>query len=73
MSRAFGAIAPYGGVAAMSSLATERLQDIDYERQTSNDTLAYAGVAYNWRSVIAAFEVEKGTKVAYAVRIGTRF
>jgi hypothetical protein len=73
VSRTIGAFAPYGGIAAMSSLASERLQNIDYERQSANDTLAYAGLAYTWRPLIAAFEVEKGSKVSYAVRIGTRF
>lgn len=73
VSRAFGALSPYAGVAATSSLATERLADINFERQTDNSTLGYAGVAYTWRSVVAAVEIEKGTKVAYAVRIGTRF
>ena len=73
VSRAFGALSPYAGVAATSSLATERLADINFERQTDNSTLGYAGVAYNWRSLVAAVEIEKGTKVAYAVRIGTRF
>ena len=73
VSRAFGAISPYAGIAATSSLAAERLQDIDFERQTDNGTLGYVGVAYAWRSLIAAVELEKGTKVAYAVRIGTRF
>jgi hypothetical protein len=73
VSRAFGAFSPYAGIAATSSLATERLHDIDYDRQTVGNTLAYAGVAYTWRSLIAAVEIEKGTKVAYAVRIGTRF
>jgi hypothetical protein len=73
VSRAFGAISPYAGVSATSSLATERLQDINFERQTDNGTLGYVGLAYSWRSLIAAVEMEKGTKVAYAVRIGTRF
>lgn len=73
VSRAFGALSPYAGVAATSSLATERIENIDFERQTDGSTLGYVGVAYNWRSLVAAFEIEKGTKVAYAVRIGTRF
>lgn len=73
VSRAFGALSPYAGVAATSSLATERLEGINFERQTDGSTLGYVGVAYNWRSLVAAVEIEKGTKVAYAVRIGTRF
>jgi hypothetical protein len=73
VSRAFGAFSPYGGIAATSSLAAERLEDIDYDRQTTNETLAYAGLAYTWRPLIAAFEIEKGARVSYAVRIGTRF
>ena len=73
VSRAFGALAPYAGIAATSSLATERLLNIDTERETANQMLSYAGLSYMWRSVTAAVEVEKGTKTSYAFRLGTRF
>jgi hypothetical protein len=73
VSRSFGAFAPYGGIAATSSMATDRLRDIDFERVSTGQTLAYAGVSYNWRQLIATAELEKGTKVSYAVRLGTRF
>ena len=73
VSRRFGAYSPYAGVAATSSLATERLLTIDIDRETAGQTLAYAGLSYAWRSVVAAVEVESGTKVSYAVRLGTRF
>ena len=73
VSRAFGGFAPYGGIAATSSLATERLLNIDTDRETSNQMLSYAGLNYTWRSVSAAVEVEKGTKTSYAFRLGTRF
>lgn len=73
ISRAFGAFFPYAGVAATSSLATERLLDLEPDRDTTNQAFSYAGVAYGWRSVIAAVEVEKGTKVSVAFRLGTRF
>ena len=73
VSRAFGAFAPYGGIAATSSLATERLLNIDTDRETANQMLSYAGLSYTWRSVSAAVEVESGTKTSYAFRLGTRF
>lgn len=73
VSRAFGALAPYAGVAAASSIAADRLSDIDFERVAAGSTLGYAGLAYTWRSWIAAVEVEKGRRVSYALRLGTRF
>lgn len=73
VSRAFGAFAPYAGVAATSSLAAEQVRNIDFERASTGDTLSYAGLAYTWRSIIAAVEIEKNAKVSYAFRIGTRF
>jgi hypothetical protein len=73
VSRAFGAFAPYAGVAATSSLATEKLLNLDVDRETTNQALSYAGLTYAWRSLVAAVEVEKGTKVSYAFRLGTRF
>jgi hypothetical protein len=73
VSRAFGAIAVYGGVAATSSIATERIVDVDFERTSVGATLSYAGASYTWRSLVAAVEVEHGTRTSYAVRIGRRF
>ena len=73
VSRAFGALAPYAGIAATSSLATEKLLHIDTDRETANQMLSYVGLGYTWRSVSAAVEVEKGTKTSYAFRLGTRF
>jgi hypothetical protein len=40
---------------------------------TANQALSYVGLAYTWRQVIAAAEIEKGDKVSYAFRLGTRF
>src|SRR5262245_52064331 len=73
VSRAFGAFAAYGGVAATSSIAGERLADVDFERTSTGATFSYAGVSYGWRSLIAAAEIEHGTRASYAFRIGTRF
>jgi hypothetical protein len=73
ISRAIGAFAPYAGVAAISSLATEHPLNLDVDRETANQTLGFAGLAYTWRSLTAAVEVERGTKVSYAFRLGTRF
>jgi len=73
ISRAYGRFAPYAGVAATSSLVTEHLLNLDPERDTTGHTLSFAGLNYTWRSLVAAVEVEKGTKVSYAFRLGTRF
>ncbi len=73
VSRAFGRIAPYAGVAASSSLAMERSDDVDLDPATAGDSLAYAGVSYRWRSLVIAGEVEKADLVSYGFRIGTRF
>lgn len=73
LSRAVGSFAPYAGVAATSSLATEHLLNLDVDRQTANQALAYAGLTYTWHSLVTAVEIEKGTKVSYAFRLGTRF
>ena len=73
VSRTFGAFSPYAGLAATSSLATERLSDIDFDKTTAGATLGYVGVSYSWQSLVAAVEMEKGTRVSYAVRLGARF
>lgn len=73
VSRAFGAFAPYAGVAAQSSIAAERLRDITVTHGTAGNSLAFAGLAWSWRSLVATAEVEKGTRVSYALRLGSRF
>ena len=73
VSRAFGRVSPYAGVAASTSLGIERSQDVDLDPATAERSLAYAGLSYRWRALILAAEVEKGARVNYAFRIGTRF
>jgi hypothetical protein len=73
VSRAFGAVSPYAGVAARSSIAFERSADIDLDPADAEGTASYAGVAYRWRSLSLAGEVEKGETVSVGFRIGTRF
>jgi hypothetical protein len=73
VSRAFGPVSPYAGVAARSSIAMERSTDVDLDHATAEGASSYAGVAYRWRSLSLAGEVEKGEKVSYGFRIGTRF
>lgn len=73
VGRAFGALAPYVGVTASSLLAVERTSALDLDPATAEDAIAYAGVAYRWRRLIAAAEVEKGDLTRYGFRLGTQF
>src|SRR3954447_15393179 len=73
VSRSFGRISPYGGVAASASLAVERSDDVNLDPATVQDGLVYAGVSYRWRALIVSAEAEKASLVSYAFRVGTRF
>jgi hypothetical protein len=73
VSRSFGRISPYGGVAASASLAVERSDDVNLDPATVQDGLVYAGVSYRWRALILSAEAEKASLVSYAFRVGTRF
>lgn len=73
VSKAFGAIAPYAGVATTGTLALERTNAVSLDPATANGSAAYAGLSYRWRSIAVSAEVEKGTHVSYAFRLGTRF
>jgi hypothetical protein len=73
VSRAFGPVSPYVGVATSASLAVERSDDVDLDPATGDDSLAYAGVSYRWRALVLSAEVEKGALFSYAFRIGRRF
>jgi len=73
VSRAFGRLVPYGGIAASSSAAIERSAALDLDPATAGETSAYGGVAYRWRSLLVSGDVEKGNQTTYAIRVGTRF
>jgi len=73
VSRAFGRVSPYVGVATSASVALERSTDVDLDPATADGSLAFVGLSYRWRAVVASAEVEKGTSVTYAFRLGTRF
>lgn len=73
VSRAFGRLVPYGGIAASSSAAIERSAAVDLDPVAAGDTSAYGGVAYRWRSLLISGEIERGNVTAYAVRVGKRF
>lgn len=73
VSRAFGPLSPYGGLAASSSIAIERSKDVDLSPATAGDALAYVGISYHRRVVVLAAEVQKGDHVSYAFRAGARF
>lgn len=73
VSRAFGPVSPYVGVAASSSLGVEWLDGIDLDPATAERSLTYAGLSYRVGAFILSAEVEKGTRVNYAFRVGRRF
>lgn len=73
VSRQVGSFAPYAGVATSASLAFERSDDVDLDPAVADGSLAYAGLAYRWRTLVVSAEVEKGRLVSYAFRVGTRF
>jgi hypothetical protein len=73
VSRAFGSVTPYAGVATTGTLALERSNDVSLDPATANGNAAYAGLSYRWRSVAVSAEVEKAAHVSYAFRLGTRF
>jgi len=73
VSRTFRSLSPYGGVAASSNVAIARTSASALDPATSGDTHAYAGLAYRWRTLVLAAEIDNGATVNYAFRIGTRF
>ncbi len=73
VSRAFGPLSPYGGLAASTTAAYARTSVIRLDPATAGDTYAYAGVAYRWRAIVVSAEAENARDVSYAVRVGTRF
>jgi hypothetical protein len=70
VSRSFGRISPYGGVAASASLAVERSDDVNLDPATVQDGVVYAGVSYRWRALILSAEGRKG--VAGQLRVPPR-
>lgn len=73
VSRTFARFTPYGGVAATTSLALARVTRADLTRATADETLSYAGVVYRWQALLLSGEVQHGSRVSYAFRVGTRF
>jgi hypothetical protein len=73
VSRSFGAFSPYAGVATSASAAMERSKVLDLDPVAVDESLSYAGVSYRWRALVASAEVEKGNRVSYAFRVGSRF
>lgn len=73
VSRAFGSVSPYVGVATSGSMAIERSKDVDLDPAFAEGSLSYAGLSYRWRSLSLSAEVEKGDVVSYGFRLGTRF
>jgi len=73
VSRAFGPVSPYVGVATSGSLAVETSDDVDLDSTAADHALAYAGLSYRWRALVLSAEVEKGELFSFGLRIGTRF
>lgn len=73
VSRAFGAVSPYVGVATSGSLGAELSDEVSVDPVAVDRSVAYAGVSYRWRALVVSAEVEKGTVTSHIVRVGTRF
>jgi hypothetical protein len=73
VSRAVGPLSPYGGIGGSSTAAVERSATVNLDAATANHSYAFGGLSYRWRSLVLSGEVEKGARVNYAFRIGTRF
>ncbi len=73
VSRAFGPLSPYAGVAASTSGAIERSDAVDLDPVSASRSLAFAGLSYRWRALVLSAEVEKAARFNYAFRVGTRF
>lgn len=74
VSRSFGSLSPYAGLAGSSSLGIERSKDVILDPVSDGRSLAYVGLSYRVRALVLAGEMEKGTdRVSYAFRVTTRF
>ncbi len=73
VSRTFGAFSPYAGLAATNSIAFEQSPVIELDHASVGESLAYAGLAFRWQTLVVSAEVERGATTDYAVRVGTRF
>lgn len=73
VSRTFGRLSPYVGVAGSSSLAVERSENVSLDPATAERSLIYGGLSCRWRALVLSAEVEKAARVSYAFRVGTRF
>lgn len=73
VSRAFGALSPYAGVAASSSGAIERSRAVHLDPVSAGEAFSYAGVSYHWRSLTLSAEVDNGNRTSYGFSLGTRF
>jgi hypothetical protein len=73
ISRRFGPLSPYGGLAASATAAYAKSRALRLDWATSGDTYAYAGVSFRWHALVVSGEAENGREVTYALKIGTRF
>ena len=73
LSRAIGNFSPYIGAAASGSMGIERSTAVTLDPVFADHSVTYAGVAYRWRALMMAAEVEKGDRVSYGLRLGARF
>ncbi len=73
VSRAFGPLSPYAGIGASTSGAIEHSKVVDLDPASANQSFAFAGLSYRWRTLVMSAEVEKGARFNYAFRLGKRF
>ncbi|MBZ0232339.1 MAG: hypothetical protein K8M05_08305 [Deltaproteobacteria bacterium] len=73
VSRSYKGLSPYVGLAAHTTAAFERSNDVDLDPGTAWTTAAFAGLAYAWRGVRVAAHGEAGPLNVLAARVGGAF
>lgn len=73
VSRNWRGLSPYLGVAATTSVAVERSEDVDLDNGTNLGVLAFAGLAYQWENLRVATEAEAGELTTASLLVGGTF
>jgi hypothetical protein len=73
VSREYKGLSPYLGIAAHTTGAFERSDDVDLDPGTAAHMAAFAGLSYAWKSLRVAAHAETGPLTVYGARVGGSF
>jgi hypothetical protein len=73
VSHSYKGLAPYLGLAAHTTAAFERSDDVDLDPGTAAHMAAFAGLSYGWKALRLAVHAETGPLTTYAARVGGSF